>query len=193
MKTMDTALPGVLVIEPQVFGDARGFFMETFHQARYAELGVPETLVQDNLSQSKQGVLRGLHYQYPNPQGKLIQVLKGEVFDVAVDIRVGSPTFGKWVGVVLSNENKRQVYIPQGFAHGFLVTSDEALFAYKCTEFYSPETEGAIRWNDPDIGIQWPIDNPTLSEKDRSLPKLKEIDKSRLPVYRPLPDGKATS
>ena len=192
MKTIDTALPEVLVIEPQVFSDGRGFFMETFQQARYAGIGVPETLVQDNLSQSKRNVSRGLHYQYPRSQGKLIQVLKGEVFDVAVDIRIGSPTFGQWAGVILSSENKRQLYIPQGFAHGFLVTSDEAFFTYKCTEFYSPETEGTIRWNDPDIGIQWPIDSPTLSEKDHSAPNLKEIDRSRLPVYRKSPDGEAT-
>ncbi len=191
MKTVETALPGVVIIEPQVFGDERGFFMETFHHARYADFNIHATMVQDNLSLSQKGVLRGLHFQYPKSQGKLISVLKGEVFDVAVDIRVGSPSFGKWVGVTLSGENKRQVYIPPGFAHGFLVTSDEALFAYKCTEYYCPETENTILWNDPDIGIDWPIENPILSEKDRSPPGLKDIDKSRLPIYQPPAGGKA--
>jgi dTDP-4-dehydrorhamnose 3,5-epimerase len=187
MKTIETALPGVMVIEPQVFGDERGFFMETFHQARYADFNIHATLVQDNLSLSQKGVLRGLHFQHPRPQGKLIQVLKGEVFDVAVDIRIGSPTFGKWVSVTLSSENRRQVYIPPDFAHGFLVTSDEALFAYKCTEYYCPETESAICWDDPEIGIDWPIENPVLSQKDSSLPRLKDIDRSRLPIYKDSP------
>jgi dTDP-4-dehydrorhamnose 3,5-epimerase len=193
MKTIETALPGVVIVEPQVFGDERGFFMETFHQARYGNFDIHASLVQDNLSLSKKGVLRGLHFQHPMAQGKLIQVLKGEVFDVAVDIRLGSPTFAKWVSVTLSSGNKRQVYIPPGFAHGFLVTSDEALFAYKCTEYYCPETESAICWNDPDIGIDWPIDNPTLSRKDSALPTLKDIDKSRLPPYKSSPDREGTS
>jgi len=185
MKITATRLPGVLIIEPDVFGDDRGSFMETYHQARYEELGIKARFVQDNLSYSRRGVLRGLHYQYPHSQGKLVYVLKGEVFDVAVDVRVGSPHYGQWVGVTLSEKNKRQLFIPEGFAHGFVVVSDEALFAYKCTDFYHPEAEGGIIWNDPDLGIEWPEMNPVLSSKDASYPRLCQIDPERLPVYTP--------
>lgn len=183
MKVIATELPEVKIIEPKVFGDSRGFFLETWNQARYAELGLPASFVQDNMSFSQKGVLRGLHFQNPNSQGKLVYVLQGEVFDVAVDIRVGSPTFGTSVGVTLSSENKRQFYIPAGFAHGFCLTSDTALFAYKCTELYQPKLEYGVSWNDPDLGIKWPIDNPLLSDKDLIYPKLKDIDRTLLPRY----------
>lgn len=166
-----------------MYGDARGFFMETWHQQRYAAAGLPASFVQDNLSLSKQGTLRGLHFQHPHAQGKLVFVLQGEVFDVAVDIRNGSPTFGQWVGVTLSADNKRQLYIPAGFAHGFCVTSETALFAYKCTDFYQPQAEGGIIWDDPELGIEWPIDTPLLSAKDRTYPRLQELPPERLPQY----------
>jgi dTDP-4-dehydrorhamnose 3,5-epimerase len=184
MKTIETKLPGVLIIEPAVFGDARGFFMEIWNEKRYAATGLLASFVQDNLSFSRQGTLRGLHFQHPNAQGKLVFVLQGEVFDVAVDIRNGSPTFGQWVGVILSADNKRQLYIPEGFAHGFCVISETALFAYKCTDFYNPKTESGIAWDDPDIGITWPNNKPILSEKDRNYPRLKELPPGRLPQYR---------
>jgi len=183
MKVIATALPGVMIIEPKVFGDARGFFMETWNQARYADLGLPAVFVQDNLSFSQKGVLRGLHFQNPNSQGKLVYVLQGEVFDVAVDIRVGSPTYGKSVGVTLSSENKRQFYIPAGFAHGFCLTSETALFTYKCTEMYRPELEYGVSWDDPDLDIQWPIEKPLLSDKDLIYPRLKDIETRLLPLY----------
>ena len=181
MKVLETELPGVLVVEPYVFGDERGFFLETWNQARYEDAGLPGNFVQDNLSFSSRGVLRGLHFQNPHPQGKLVHVLQGEVFDVAVDIRVGSPTFGRWVGVSLSSENKRQLWVPEGFAHGFVVTSEKALFSYKCTDFYHREAEAGVVWNDPDIGIDWPIANPTLSDKDRAAPRL--AGNETLPAY----------
>lgn len=183
MNVLETKLPGVLIIEPDVFGDARGYFMETWQQARYAQAGLPGNFIQDNLSFSTRGVLRGLHFQNPNAQGKLVFVLHGEVFDVAVDIRAGSPTFGQWVGVTLSSENKRQLYIPEGFAHGFCVISETAIFAYKCTDFYNPAAEGGIIWNDPDIGIDWPVERPVLSQKDSVYPRLKNISRERLPRY----------
>jgi dTDP-4-dehydrorhamnose 3,5-epimerase len=186
MNVIPTDLPGVLIIEPRVFGDARGYFMETWQQQRYAQAGLPERFVQDNLSFSRRGILRGLHYQNPQGQGKLVYVLQGEVYDVAVDIRAGSPTFGRAAGVMLSAENKRQFYIPPGFAHGFCVTSDTALFVYKCTEFYNPALEGAVRWDDPQIGISWPVSAPALSDKDRKAPLLSEIAQDKLPPY-PLP------
>lgn len=182
MNVIETNLPGVLILEPSVFGDARGFFLETYNQARYHEYGLP-AFVQDNLSYSKRSVLRGLHFQEPNPQGKLVYVLGGEVFDVAVDIRVGSPTFGEWVGVRLSTENKRQLYIPEGFAHGFVTTSNAALFSYKCTAYYDPKTEHSILWNDTDIGISWPVDAPVLSDKDEAALPLREVPVSVLPRY----------
>ncbi|MBK1694814.1 dTDP-4-dehydrorhamnose 3,5-epimerase [Chromatium weissei] len=182
MNIIKTALPEVLIIEPKVWGDDRGYFLETYRANRYSEYGIQTPLVQDNQSFSRNGVLRGLHAQHPNAQGKLIQVLDGEVFDVAVDIRRSSPNFGRWVGVILSGENKRQFWIPAGFAHGFLVTGDHALFFYKNTTYYSPEHEFSIRWNDPDIGIEWPVVGmPELSTKDRNALCLKEIDLTRLP------------
>lgn len=157
--------------------------METWNQARYVEAGLPDTFVQDNLSYSRRGVLRGLHFQNPNGQGKLVYVLQGEVFDVAVDIRRGSPTFGQSASVVLSSDNKRQFYIPPGFAHGFCVTSETALFAYKCTTPYSPKDEGGILWNDPALGLDWPIAEPDLSDKDRAAPALARYPQERLPAY----------
>lgn len=183
MKVIATGLPGLMLIEPKVFGDSRGFFMETWNQARYVEQGLPGVFVQDNISLSQKGVIRGLHFQNPNSQGKLVYVLQGEVFDVAVDIRVGSPTFGKWEGVTLSGENKRQFYIPEGFAHGFCVTSETALFAYKCTELYRPQSEYGLSWQDPDLGIKWPIQKPLLSEKDLIYPRLKDIETKLFPQF----------
>lgn len=183
MNLIKTKLPGVIIIEPDMYGDARGFFMETWNKARYAQSGLPDCFVQDNLSFSTKGVLRGLHFQNPNYQGKLVYVLQGEVFDVAVDIRVGSPSFGQWVGVILSDMNKRQLYIPEGFAHGFCVTSETVLVAYKCTDFYNPRAEEGIIWNDPDIGIDWPLSKPILSQKDEAYKMLKDISREMLPQY----------
>lgn len=183
MNVSETNLPGVLIIEPRVFGDARGFFFETWQMARYEEAGIKGNFVQDNCSFSTQGVLRGLHFQNPHAQGKLVSVLQGEVFDVAVDIRYGSPTFGQWTGTVLSGESHRQLWIPQGFAHGFCVLSDTAFFMYKCTDIYTPSAEGGIAWNDPDIGIQWPVSRITLSDKDQLYPCLKDVAPERLPRY----------
>ncbi|MCD9497726.1 dTDP-4-dehydrorhamnose 3,5-epimerase [Photobacterium carnosum] len=180
MKVIETEIPDVKIIEPDVFGDERGFFMETWNQNTFEKLvtGKPTEFVQDNHSKSKKGILRGLHYQTENTQGKLVRVVSGEVFDVAVDIRKGSPTFGKWVGVYLSAENKFQLWVPEGFAHGFYVTSDEAEFVYKCTDYYNPKAEHSILWNDPEIGIDWPIlDNNKiiLSDKDKKGTMLKLI------------------
>jgi dTDP-4-dehydrorhamnose 3,5-epimerase len=183
MKVIPTGLPGVLLIEPKVFGDDRGFFMETWRADRYADAGFPGPFVQDNLSFSQKGVLRGLHFQNPNAQGKLVHALQGEVFDVAVDIRVGSPSFGKWAGYYLSAENKRQLWVPEGFAHGFCVISETALFAYKCTALYAPECEHPLRWDDPEIGIDWPVDTPSLSAKDGAAPTLETISRDCLPQY----------
>lgn len=183
MKQIPTSLPEVLVIEPQVFGDHRGFFMESWNSQRYAALGVAPTFVQDNLSYSTSGVLRGLHFQHPNGQGKLVSVLDGEVFDVVVDIRYGSPNFGRWYGVLLSATNRLQMYIPPGFAHGFMVTSAMALFTYKCTSFYDPTSEGSVAWNDPDINIRWPAIAPVLSQKDQAAPFLRDISVQRLPMF----------
>ncbi|TMO22082.1 dTDP-4-dehydrorhamnose 3,5-epimerase [Pseudoalteromonas sp. S4741] len=169
MKVIDTAIPDVKIIEPVVFGDERGFFMETWNQKKFEEEVTKKTtkFVQDNHSKSKQGILRGLHYQTKNTQGKLVRVISGEVYDVAVDIRKGSPTLGKWVGVYLSAENKRQLWVPEGFAHGFYVTSEEAEFVYKCTDYYNPESEKTILWNDPILSIGWPISGEVvLSDKD---------------------------
>lgn len=181
MKVIETNLPGVLIIEPKVFGDARGFFQETWSQEKYAAIGIKEQFVQDNLSFSTRGVLRGLHYQQPNTQGKLVSVVQGEVFDVAVDIRAGSPNFGKWTGVVLSSENHRQLWVPPGFAHGFCVMSDITYFTYKCTDIYTPHAEGGVIWNDPDIGIQWPLEDIILSDKDQVYPNLRYVKVERLP------------
>jgi dTDP-4-dehydrorhamnose 3,5-epimerase len=183
MNVSKTPLPGVLLIEPRVFTDARGFFLETWQQERYREYGLPVQFVQDNLSVSSQATLRGLHFQHPHAQGKLIYVVQGEVFDVAVDIRVGSPTFGRSYGIELSGENKRQLYVPEGFAHGFCVTSTQAIVMYKCTDFYAPTAEGGVLWNDPEIAIPWPVGTPTLSDKDRRYPLLREIPADRLPRY----------
>ncbi len=183
MNVIQTAIDGVLIVEPKVFGDGRGFFMETWNRDRYAEAGLDVEFVQDNVSSSSRGVLRGLHYQNPQPQGKLVQVLRGEVLDVAADIRVGSPSFGKVQTCLLSDENHRQFYVPAGFAHGFCVLSETALFLYKCTEFYNAQTEGGLLWNDPDLAIDWPVADPILSEKDSNAPRLKDILKENLPVY----------
>jgi len=183
VNVIETKIPGILIIEPRAFGDARGFFMETWRQERYEAMGIKGNFVQDNLSFSSKGVLRGLHYQHPHSQGKLVSVVQGEVFDVAVDIRYGSPTFGQWVGVVLSGDNHRQLWIPEGFAHGFCVLSDTAYFTYKCTDVYTPSAEGGIIWNDPDIGIDWPVNDVSLSDKDKIYPGLKDIPPDRLPRY----------
>ncbi|MBP2698919.1 dTDP-4-dehydrorhamnose 3,5-epimerase [Vibrio parahaemolyticus] len=183
MKVIETEIPDVKIIEPSVFGDERGFFMETWNQKRFEELvtGKPTQFVQDNHSKSKNGILRGLHYQTENTQGKLVRVVSGEVFDVAVDIRKSSPTFGKWVGVYLSSENKRQLWIPEGFAHGFYVISDEAEFVYKCTDYYKPEAEVSIKWNNAELNIEWPCNvNVILSIKDQAGIMLSEIDNSNL-------------
>jgi dTDP-4-dehydrorhamnose 3,5-epimerase len=176
MKVIQTKLKDCKIIEPRIFGDDRGFFLETFHAQRYRdEAGIDFDFVQDNHSRSAKNVLRGLHFQITKPQGKLVRVVAGEVYDVAVDLRKDSPSFGKWEGVVLSGENKRQFWVPPGFAHGFLVLSDFADFEYKCTDYYDPSDEATICWNDPDIYIQWPVDKPLLSEKDKSAPFLKDI------------------
>ena len=184
MNIIQTDIPGVLIIEPRVFGDARGFFMETWQQRRYADAGLPEQFVQDNISFSRRGILRGLHYQHPQGQGKLVYVLQGEVYDVAVDIRAGSPHFGRQVGLTLSAENKRQFYIPPGFAHGFCVLSDEAHVEYKCTSPYDPADNVGIAWNDPSLAIPWPAATPILSDKDRLNPTLAQAA-ARLPVFTP--------
>jgi dTDP-4-dehydrorhamnose 3,5-epimerase len=181
MKIIDTKIPDVKIIEPKVFGDERGFFLETFHLCRYKELvGIDLPFVQDNHSRSSKGVLRGLHFQINKPQGKLVSVVKGEVFDVAVDVRKGSPTYGKWEGVILSEDNKRQFWVPPGFAHGFVVLSDLADFEYKCTNFYDSVDEGSLMWNDPDIGIDWPLTADELkglqlSDKDRVATAFKDL------------------
>jgi len=183
MKIIETPLPGVIVIEPQVFGDTRGFFLETFREDLFYEAGIKERFVQDNHSRSRRGVLRGLHYQLIQPQGKLVRVARGAVFDVAVDVRVGSPTFGQWYGVTLDAESMRMVYVPPGFAHGFVVLSDVADFIYKCTDYYHPESEQGILWSDPGIGIEWPITDVSLSAKDTKNLELKDQPAALLPVY----------
>ena len=175
MKIIETKVPGVLIVEPKVHGDARGYFVETYHRERYQAAGIGGEFVQDNRSRSGRGTLRGLHLQEPHAQGKLVSVTEGEVFDVAVDVRVGSPHFGQWVGVTISAENQRQLWVPPGFAHGFCVTSEVALFTYKCTDVYHPECEVGIAWDDPEIGIEWPIESPTLSARDRAHPSLDEL------------------
>jgi dTDP-4-dehydrorhamnose 3,5-epimerase len=180
MNVTSGRLPGLLLIGPKVFGDSRGFFLETWHQNRYREAGLTAAFVQDNVSFSRRGALRGLHFQNPAPQGKLVSVLQGEVFDVAVDLRRTSPTFGQWEGLTLSADNKRQFYVPPGFAHGFVVMSETALFHYKCTEFYSPGNEMTICWDDPDLGIEWPLQDPVISEKDARGLRLREVPKDKL-------------
>lgn len=180
MQVTPCELDGLLIIDPPVFGDHRGFFMESYNQQRYRDAGVKLDFVQDNFSFSKRGTLRGMHFQNPDPQGKLVSVIQGEVFDVAVDLRRASPTFGRWVGVALSAENKRQFWVPPGFAHGFVVTSETALFHYKCSNLYSPKAETGFRWNDPAVGIKWPIESPLLSPRDAAAPLLQDVPADRL-------------
>lgn len=183
MNIIETALPGCLIIEPRVFGDERGFFYESFNVDKLAEHGLDLKFKQGNVSQSARGVLRGLHYQWPKPQGKFVSVLEGEVWDVAADIRRGSPTFGQWTAVVLSAENKRHFWIPEGFAHGFAVLSETALFTYLCSETYDAAADANIAWNDADLAIDWPLSAPSLSAKDAAAPFLADIPQDRLPVY----------
>ncbi len=185
MKVIGTSVPGALIIEPQVFGDARGFFYESYNKARWTDAGIDVDFVQSNVSRSARGVLRGLHYQWPNPQAKLVSVLEGEVYDVAVDIRRGSPTFGQSVGVMLTADNHRHFWIPEGFAHGFCVVSGFATFTYQCTALYDPKADAGIRWNDAALAIDWPVSDPLLSDKDRKTPLLEDVPPERLPVYLP--------
>jgi dTDP-4-dehydrorhamnose 3,5-epimerase len=175
MKFSTTPLTKLILIEPDVYEDNRGQFFEAYHRKKYSDGGIPDEFVQHNQSRSRKGVLRGLHMQLKKPQGKLVRVLSGEAFDVAVDIRIGSPTFKKWMGVVLSGDNHKQLFVPPGFAHGFFAMSENVEFEYKCTEFYDKNDEAVILWNDPDIGIDWPVNDPLLSEKDKTAPKLKDI------------------
>ena len=183
MHVLQTELPDVLLLKPRVLRDGRGSFLETWHRQRYAEFGINATFVQDNAAVSRGGVIRGLHFQYPDPQGKLVMALQGTVYDVAVDIRRGSPTFGQWTGHTLSEENGHQLWIPEGFAHGYAVLSETAVFAYKCTREYRADGDAAIRYDDPAIGIDWMIERPVLSEKDRSAPLLADLPDSRLPLF----------
>lgn len=180
MKATELEIAGVYLLEPKVFRDERGFFLETFHKERYREAGIDVDFVQDNLSRSTRGVLRGLHLQNPVAQAKLVRVPLGRVFDVAVDLRLGSPTFGKWVGRELSDENQHQLYVPVGCAHGFCVLSEVALFSYKCSDVYSPTTQFGVAYDDPEIGIEWPVSDPILSPKDRELPRLRDVPRDRL-------------
>jgi dTDP-4-dehydrorhamnose 3,5-epimerase len=181
MHIIATEVPDILIIDPKVFGDQRGFFLETYQSTRYAEHGISRPFVQDNLSRSAYGVLRGLHLQNPMTQGKLVSVMRGRVLDVAVDVRVGSPHFGRHVAVELNEENRRQLWVPRGFAHGFVVLSETADFFYKCDELYSPKDEIVVRWNDPSIGVSWSVENPSLSARDAAAPPLSEV--KNLPVY----------
>ena len=185
MKIIETKIPGCVVIEPAVHGDARGFFYESYNAERFAQAGFDFKFVQTNVSRSARDVLRGLHYQWPNPQGKLVSVLEGEVYDVAVDIRAGSPTFGRWAAAILSAENKRHFWVPEGFAHGFAVLSDDATFVYQCTALYDRAADSGIRWNDGDIAVDWPIAEPLLSDKDQRAPFLADIAREKLPTYSP--------
>lgn len=189
MKVIKTPLPGVLLIEPAVYQDSRGFFLESFSVEKYAAIGINQSFVQDNISHSHQGVLRGLHYQLRHPQAKLVTVTRGAVYDVAVDIRRGSPTFGAWVGFELSAENHRQLFIPQGFAHGFMALTEGVDFHYKCSNYYDPSSEFGVLWSDPDIAIQWPGNQPVLAAKDAAYPLLKNIESEYLPLFtgHPLP------
>jgi dTDP-4-dehydrorhamnose 3,5-epimerase len=183
VKVIETDLPGCVVIEPRVFGDARGFFYESFNSDKLAAHGLQPRFVQGNVSSSSRGVLRGLHYQWPNPQGKYVSVTEGEVWDVAVDIRRGSPHFGRWTAVLLSAENKRHFWIPEGFAHGFVTLSERAVFTYLCTATYDAQADAGIRWDDPRLAIDWPASAPSLSEKDARAPFLDDVAEDRLPVY----------
>jgi len=180
MKITRCDIAGLLIIEPKVFGDARGFFLETWNEERYRDAGLDLRFVQDNLSLSRRGTVRGLHFQNPNPQGKLVYVIEGEVFDVAVDLRRSSPTFGRWHGLNLSGQNRLQFFVPPGFAHGFAVLSETALFAYKCTVSYSPKDEMTLLWNDPEVGVQWPVKEPVLSDKDKRGSRLRDLPEDRL-------------
>ncbi|MBW2663307.1 MAG: dTDP-4-dehydrorhamnose 3,5-epimerase [Deltaproteobacteria bacterium] len=182
MNIITTSLEGVVIIEPAVYKDNRGFFMETYNRKRYEKYGINCIFVQDNLSYSLKNTLRGLHFQVKHPQTKLVQVISGEIFDVAVDIRQGSTTFGKWTGAYLSDKNKRQLFIPKGFAHGFCVLSETAYFSYKCSDYYFPQDEGGVIWSDHDIGIDWPVKNPIISEKDKQLPCLSELLPEQLSI-----------
>lgn len=186
MKIIESDLDGVLIIEPDVFEDERGYFMETYQREKYAEVGIDVNFVQDNLSFSKKGTLRGLHYQHPKAQAKLVQVVDGEIYDVVVDIRRGSPTYGQWIGEYLSGENKRQVLIPEGLAHGYCALSDTALFSYKCSDFYAPENEHGVLWSDPGLAIKWPLKPAWLSDKDGGYPCLEDLPDDHLPVYEDL-------
>jgi dTDP-4-dehydrorhamnose 3,5-epimerase len=183
VKVIETGIAGLVVIEPAVHGDARGFFMETWNSERFRDAGLPDRFVQSNLSRSGPGVIRGLHYQYPEAQGKLIWVPEGRVYDVAVDVRRESPSFGQWAAVELSAENHRQLYVPEGFAHGFCVLGESALLSYLCTSVYRAEYDSVIAWDDPDIGVRWPIAEGSLSAKDAAAPRLSDIDADRLPLY----------
>lgn len=183
MEVISLEILDVKLVKPRVFNDDRGFFLQTYHERQYREAGIDVRFVQDNWSHSSKGVLRGLHYQLKNPQAKLVSVIRGEVFDVAVDIRKGSPTFGKWVGEILSSEKAHQLFVPEGFAHGFVVLSDTVDFFYKCSNFYTPGDEYGVRWDDPEIGIQWPLDGlPVLAKKDLEAPLLKDVPAEHLPV-----------
>ena len=186
MKVIETDLPGCLLFEPRVFGDDRGYFYESFNHDKLAAHGLQPTFVQGNVSSSSRGVLRGLHYQWPKPQGKYVSVIEGEVWDVAVDIRRGSPTFGRWTAAVLSAENKRHFWIPEGFAHGFVTLSEQAVFTYLCTATYDPAADASIHWDDPTLAIDWPVGSPSLSGKDAAAPLLADIAEDRLPVYVPI-------
>ena len=181
MKLIETGVPGLVVVEPVVYGDKRGFFVETWNSDRYGACGLPDRFVQSNISRSAAGVIRGLHYQHPCAQGKLVSVLEGRVFDVAVDIRSDSPTFRQWAGVELSASNHRQLYVPEGFAHGFCVLGDGALLSYLCTTPFNAECDAAIAWNDPDIGIEWPVEPQSLSARDRKAPSLRDVPVECLP------------
>lgn len=183
MEIQSTKFNEVVVISPRIFQDPRGYFFETFQAGRYKESGIACDFVQDNLSYSQKDTLRGLHYQHPHGQAKLVSVVRGEVLDVVVDVRKGSPTFGQWEGVTLSAENHRQLFVPEGFAHGFCVLSEDALFTYKCSDYYAPDAEHGIAWDDPDIGIAWPIEQPLLSEKDAYYPRLRDVDEKNLPSF----------
>lgn len=183
LKMVETPLPGVFIVEPDVKSDSRGFFMETYHREKFASIGISDLFVQDNHSRSTRGVVRGLHYQLRHPQAKLCRVIAGEIFDVAVDIRLGSPTFGKWTSALLSAENKLEFYVPSGFAHGFEVLSANAELLYKCSDFYDPTDDLGIAWNDPDLDIGWKSPNPLLSERDKSLPRLTSLPANLLPRY----------
>ena len=184
MSFVATEIPGVVLVEPRVHGDERGFFLETWHVERYREAGIAAAFVQDNHYYSRRGILRGLHGQSPHAQGKLMRVIEGEIWDVAVDVRRGSPSYGRWVGFQLSAKNFRQLYVPPGLVHGFCVTSEVAQVEYKCTDFYYPEAEFGVAWNDPELAIEWPLRDPILSEKDKSAPRLRDVQQ-RLIDYRP--------